>query len=149
MIGTAVPPIPRLPETAERPPCVIVTPTLGVPAILFRLAFTEVLALPADPVAACLRLDRVRALGLGYVFVFDDTGMFFDGFVAMARPDRGADPFALVLGLCPWPAATAAVGIARAATSPAMIKSFFMSVSLPGSERVVVQASAGGMRVPT
>jgi hypothetical protein len=96
MTGTAMPPIPGLPEAAERPPRVNVTPTPGVPAVLFRLALNDVLAFPADPVALGLRPERVRALGLADVFVVDDAGTFFDGLMAMTRPDRGADPFALV-----------------------------------------------------
>jgi hypothetical protein len=101
MTGTAIPPIPFLPEAAERPPCVNVTPAPGVPAVLFRLAFNEVFVLPADPVAFGVRPDRVRALGLADVLVFADTGAFFDGFVATARPDRGDVPLALALVVCP------------------------------------------------
>ncbi len=97
MAGTARPPTPCLPEAAETPPCVSVTPTPGVPAVLFRLARNDVFALPADPVALGLRPDRVRAFGFADTFDFEDAGTFFDGFVAMARPDRGAEPFALPL----------------------------------------------------
>jgi hypothetical protein len=97
MAGTATPPTPCLPEAAETPPCVSVTPTPGVPAVLFRLAPNDVLALPADPVALGLRPDRVRAFGFGDTFVLDDAGTFFDGFVVTARPDRGPVPFALVM----------------------------------------------------
>jgi hypothetical protein len=41
--------------------------------------------------------ERVWAVGLADAFVDDDAGTFLDGFMAMARLDRGADPFALVL----------------------------------------------------
>jgi hypothetical protein len=90
-------------------------------------------------------------LGFACAFVFDDAGTFFDRFIVTAMPDRGDEPFALVLGavatdpglalgLDRWPAATAAVGIARAATSPTMIRILFISVSF-------LETCAGGIRL--
>ena len=101
MAGTAMPPTPCLPEAAETPPCVSATPTPGVPAVLFRLARNDVLAFPADPVVFGLRPERVRAFGFAATFVLADAGAFFDGFVAMTRPDRGPVPFALPLAVAP------------------------------------------------
>ena len=94
-----MPPIPCLPDAAEPPRWFTVTPTAGVLAVLFRRAFTDVLAVPADAAAFGLRLERVPAFGFARAFVFDDAGTFFDGFTVTARPDRGAEPFALVLGV--------------------------------------------------
>jgi hypothetical protein len=74
------------------------TPTPGVPAVLFRFARTDVLVRAADAPALGLRLERVPALGFADVLVFLETGTFFDGFNLIARPDRGADPLASVLG---------------------------------------------------
>jgi hypothetical protein len=139
-IGKAMPPIPCFPDAAEPPRWFKVTPTAGVPAVLFRRVFTDVLAVPADAAVFGLRPEFVPALGFACAFVFDDAGTFFDGFTVTARPDRGAEPLALVLGVVAtdpdlalwvdrWPAATAAVGIASAATSPTMIRVLFMSVS--------------------
>ncbi len=141
-----MPPIPCLPEVAEPPRCVNVTPTPGVPAVRFRLVFTDEPALPVDALALDFRPERVPALGFADVFVLDDAGTFFDGFTVTARPHRGAEPFALVfvavaaepdfaLWLDRWPAATAAVGIARAATSPTM-KHDPLHVGSPSSKRV-------------
>jgi hypothetical protein len=139
-----MPPIPCLPEDAEPPRCVNVTPAAGVPAVRFRFVFTDELPLPPDALALDFRPERVPALGFADAFVLDDAGTFFDGFMVMAMPDRGAEPFALVFGavavepdlafaLDRWPAATAAVGIARAATNPTTIMNLFMSVSLLGA----------------
>lgn len=138
--GRAMPPIPCFPDAAEPPRWFKVTPTAGVPAVLFRRAFTDVLAVPADAAAFGLRPERVPALGFACAFVFVPAGTFFDGRTVTARPDRGAEPFALVLGVVAtepglalwvdrWPAATAAVGIASAATSPTMSRILFISVS--------------------
>jgi hypothetical protein len=139
-IGRAMPPIPCFPEVDEPPRWFKVTPTAGVPAVLFRRGFTDVLAVPADAAAFGLRPERVPALGCACAFVFVPAGTFFDGFTVTARPDRGAEPLALVLGAAAtdpdlalwvdrWPAATAAVGIASAATSPTMSRILFISVS--------------------
>ena len=139
-IGRAMPPIPCLPDAPEPPRWFKVSPTAGVPAVLLRRAFAEVPAFPADAAAFGLRPERVPALGFVDAFVFADAGAFFDGFTVTARPDRGAEPFALVLGVVAtdpdlalwvdrWPAATAAVGIASAATSPTMSKILFISIS--------------------
>jgi hypothetical protein len=98
-IGKAMPPIPCFPDAAEPPRWFKVTLTAGVPAVLFRRAFTDVLAVPADAAAFGLRPERVPALGFACAFVFADAGAFFDGFTVTARPDRGAEPFALVLGV--------------------------------------------------
>jgi hypothetical protein len=111
-----------------------------VPAVRFGLIFTDELEVPPDALAFGLPPERVPALGLADVFVLDDAGMFFDPFMVTVTPDRGAEPFArafgvvaaepdLALGLDRWPAATAAVGIARADTSPTMIMSLFISVT--------------------
>lgn len=138
--GRAMPPIPCFPDAAEPPRWFKVTPTAGVPAVLFRRAFTDVLAVPADAAAFGLRPERVPALGFACAFVFVPAGTFLDGRTVTARPDRGAEPFALVLGVVAtepglalwvdrWPAATAAVGIASAATSPTMSRILFISVS--------------------
>jgi hypothetical protein len=97
-MGRAVPPIPFLPEAADPPPWFRVTPNRGVPVVLFRLVCTDVLAVPADVVALGLLPERVPAFGFVDVFVFAVTGTFFDRFMVMLRPDRGADPFAFVLG---------------------------------------------------
>jgi hypothetical protein len=139
-IGRAMPPIPGLPDAPEPRRWFKVTPAAGVPAVLFRRAFIDVPALPPDAAVFGMRPERVPALGFAFAFVFDDAGTFFDGFTVTARPDRGAEPFALVLGAVAtdpdfalwvdrWPAATAAVGIASAATSPTMSKILFISVS--------------------
>jgi hypothetical protein len=139
-IGRAMPPIPCLPDAPEPPRWFKVTPPAGVPAVLFRRAFTDVPAFPADAAVFGLRPECVPALGFVDAFVFADAGAFFDGFTVTARPDRGVEPFALVLGVVAtdpdlalwvdrWPAATAAVGIASAATSPTMSKILFISVS--------------------
>jgi len=139
-IGRWTPPIPCLPAAAEPPRCGIVTLAPGVPAVRFGLTFAVELDVPPDALALGLPPERVPALGLAFVFVLVDTGTFFDGFVLTVTPDRGAEPFArafgavvvapdLALGCVRWPAATAAVGIARATTSPTMIMTFFMSVS--------------------
>jgi hypothetical protein len=139
-IGRAMPPIPCFPDADEPPRWFKVTPTAGVPAVLFRRDFTDVLAVPADEAAFGLRPERVPASGFACPFVFAPAGTFFDGRAVTARPDRGAEPFALVLGVVAtdpglalwvdrWPAATAAVGIASAATSPTMSRIFFISVS--------------------
>jgi len=115
-----------------------------VPTVRFRLSFTVDLALPADALALGLPPARVPALGLADAFVFVDAGTFFDDFNVTVTPDRGAEPFArafgavvverdLALWLDRWPAAMAAVGIARAITNPMMIRVFFMSVSLRAS----------------
>jgi hypothetical protein len=79
-------------------------------------------------------------LGFACAFVFVPAGTFSDGFTETARPDREAEPFACVLGAAAtdpdlalwvdrWPAATAAVGMASAATSPTMSRILFISVS--------------------
>jgi hypothetical protein len=88
-IGRAMPPIPCFPDVA----------TAGVPAVLFRRAFTDVLAVPADAAVFGLRPEFVPAFGFACAFVFADAGTFFDGFRVTARPDRGDEPFALVLGV--------------------------------------------------
>jgi hypothetical protein len=98
-IGRAMPPIPCVPDADEPPRWFKVTPTAGVPAVLFRRPFTEVLAVPADAAAFGLRPDRDPALGFACAFVFAPAGTFFDGRTVTARPDRGAEPFALVLGV--------------------------------------------------
>jgi hypothetical protein len=98
-IGRAMPPIHCLPDAAEPPRWFKVVPTAGVPADLFRRAFTDVLAVPADAAVFGLRLERVPALGFACAFVFADAGTFFDGRMVTARPERGAEPFALVLGV--------------------------------------------------
>ena len=132
-------PIPCFPDVAEPPRWFKVTPTAGVSAVLFRRPFTDVLAVPADAAVFGLRPEPVPALGFACAFVFVPAGTFFDGFTVTARPDRGAEPLALVLGAAAtdpdlalwvdrWPAATAAVGIASAATSATQSKILFMSV---------------------
>jgi hypothetical protein len=93
-----MPPIPFLPEAAEPPRWFRSTPDRGVPAVLFRLVCTDVLAVPADVVAFGLLPERVPAFGFADAFVFDVACTFFDRFMVMARPDRCADPFAFVLG---------------------------------------------------
>ena len=139
-IGRAMPPIPCFPDVDEPPRWFRVTPTEGVPGVLFRRAFADVFAVPADAAAFGLRPGRVPALGCVCAFVFVPAGTFFDGFTVTARPDRGAEPLALVLGAAAtdpdlalwvdrWPAATAAVGIASAATSPTMSRILFISAS--------------------
>jgi hypothetical protein len=90
---------PLLPDAAEPPRWFKVTPTTGGPAVLFRRAFTDVLAVPADAAVFGLRPEFVPAFGFACAFVFADVGTFFDGFRVTARPDRGAEPFALVLGV--------------------------------------------------
>ena len=97
-IGRAMPPIPCFPEADEPPRWFKVTSTGGVPAVSFRRAFTDVLAVPADAALFGLRPERVPPLGFACAFVFVPAGTFFDGRTATARPDRGAEPFALVLG---------------------------------------------------
>jgi hypothetical protein len=97
-MGRARPPIPFLPEAADPPSWFRVTPDRGVPVVLFRLVCTDVLALPVDVVAFGLLPERVPAFGFVDVFVFALTGMFFDRFMVMLRPDRGAELFAFVLG---------------------------------------------------
>ena len=98
-IGRAIPPIPCLPDAAEPPRWFKAAPAAGVPAVLFRRALTDVLAVPADVAAFGLRPERVPALGFPSAFVFADVGAFFDGRMVTASPDRGAEPFALVLGV--------------------------------------------------
>ncbi|HVD68016.1 MAG TPA: hypothetical protein VNF25_04890 [Actinomycetota bacterium] len=98
-IGRAMPPIPCFPDAAEPPRWFKVTPTAGEPAVLFRRAFTDVLAVPADAAVFGLRPEFVPAFGFACAFVFADAGTFFDGFRVTARPDRGDEPFALVLGV--------------------------------------------------
>lgn len=71
-MGRAVPSIPFLPEAADPPPWFRVTPNRGVPAVLFRLDCTDVLAVPADVVAFGLP-ERVPAFGFVDVFVFDSA----------------------------------------------------------------------------
>ena len=93
-----MPPTPCFPDAAEPPRWFKVTPAAGVPAVLFRRALTDVLAVPADAAVFGLRPELVPALGFAFVFVFADAGAFFDGFTVTARPDRGAEPLALVLG---------------------------------------------------
>ena len=128
---------------------------------LVRLVCTELLAFPADAAACGLRLERVPAFGFARAFVFAAAGTFFDGLMATATPDRGAEPFALVLGavatdpdfvLCVdrWPAATAAVEIASAATSPTMSRILFISVSFLETwvGGATPQASAARSHVP-
>jgi hypothetical protein len=97
-IGRALPPISCFPDAPESPRWFKVTPTAGVPAVVFLRAFTDVLSVPADAAAFGLRPDRVPALGFASAFVFAPAGTFFDGRTVTARPDRGAEPFALVLG---------------------------------------------------
>ena len=156
-----MPPIPCLPEVAEPPRCANVTPTPGVPAVRFRLVFTDEFAAPPDALALGVRPERVHVFGLADAFDLDEAGTFFDGLMLAATPDRGAEPFALVFGavavepgfafvLDRWPAATAAVGIARAATNPTMIMSLFMSVSFLATcfGRCQLQASAARRLVP-
>ena len=58
-----MPPIPRFPDAAEPPRWFNVTPAAGVPAVLFRRAFTDVLAVPPDAAAFGVRPERVPALG--------------------------------------------------------------------------------------
>jgi hypothetical protein len=125
------------------------------------LAFTDELDVPPDALAEGLRPEPVFALGLADFFVLDDTGTFFDDLVVSVTPDRGAEPFArafgavvvepdLALWLDRWPAAMAAVGIARAITNPTMIRVFFTSVSLRASPvgACSAQVSAARRLVP-
>ncbi len=67
-----------------------------MPAVLLRLARKDVRACPADPLALGRRPEWVLAFGFADALDLDEAGTFFDGFVRMARPDRGADPIVLV-----------------------------------------------------
>jgi len=62
------------------------------------LTLTEELEAPPDALADGLRPELVFVLGLAVVFVFDDTGTFFDDLVVTVTPDRGAEPFARAFG---------------------------------------------------
>jgi len=98
-IGRAMPPArPGFPDAAEPPRCVTVTPAPGVPAVRFGLTFNDELVLPPDALAFGLPPERVPALGFAFVFVLEDTGTFFDGFVVTVTPDRDAEPFARAFG---------------------------------------------------
>ena len=109
----------------------------GVPAVRFGLTLTEELALPPEAPAPDLPPEAVRALGLVPAFVEEDAGAFFEGLVLTRAPELGPEPLARLRGTVAlerdrclwaalWPAAEAATGMARAATSAKMVMILFI-----------------------
>ena len=96
-VGSAIPPVPGVPEAPVPTPCPMVTLMPGVPPVRLRLTFSDDLALPPDAFALGFLPERVRAFGLDEAFVLD-AGTDFDRFIVTATPVRGAEPFAPVFG---------------------------------------------------